>query len=152
MKKHQVFAIVGIIILAVVAGTFIFASKKSTEPAPQDTTPTTTDMTPSAGGTTSAPHETTNPNPPSTTPTSTTGATTYTMAQVATHNSRTSCYTVISGSVYDLTSWIGQHPGGQFAILGLCGKDGTTSFNDQHGGQARPESELASFKIGTLVQ
>lgn len=152
MKKHQAFAIVAIIVLAVVAGIFIFASKKSAEPTTQDPTPITTDTTPSVGGTTSAAHETTNPNPPSTPSTSPTVATSYTMAQVATHNSRTSCYTAISGSVYDLTTWISQHPGGQFAILGLCGKDGTSSFNDQHGGQARPESELASFKIGTLVQ
>jgi hypothetical protein len=38
------------------------------------------------------------------------------------------------------------------AILSLCGKDGTVAFNAQHGGQGRPETELASFKIGTLVQ
>ncbi len=77
---------------------------------------------------------------------------TFTMAQVATHNSQSSCYTAIRGSVYDLSSWIDQHPGGSEAILRLCGKDGTDAFDGQHGGQRRPESELAGFKIGTLVQ
>lgn len=75
---------------------------------------------------------------------------TFTLADVAKHNSVTSCYTVVSGSVYDVTAWISQHPGGQAAIKGMCGIDGTAAFSGQHGGQARPTSELASFKIGTL--
>lgn len=74
----------------------------------------------------------------------------YTMAQVATHASRSSCWTAVEGQVYDLTQWIGEHPGGERAILGLCGKDGTADFNDQHGGQSRPARELASFLLGPL--
>lgn len=74
----------------------------------------------------------------------------YGMSAVMTHNSAASCWTAINGSVYDLTSWIDQHPGGPEAILFLCGKDGSSAFNDQHGGQRRPANELAGFKIGTL--
>lgn len=76
---------------------------------------------------------------------------TFTFAQVRTHNSASSCYTTIHGSVYDVTSWIDQHPGGAQAILSLCGTDGSAAFDAQHGGQRRPEAELASFKIGTLI-
>ncbi len=76
----------------------------------------------------------------------------YTLAQVATHGSQASCWTAINGKVYDVTTWISQHPGGQQAILSLCGKDGSAAFNGQHGGQARPASELATFLIGTLAQ
>lgn len=76
----------------------------------------------------------------------------FTMADVAAHNSRTSCYTAINGSVYDLTNWISQHPGGPAPILSLCGTDGTAAFTAQHGGQRRPEQELATLKIGTLKQ
>lgn len=76
---------------------------------------------------------------------------TYTLAQVATHNSATSCYTAINGSVYDVTPFIRQHPGGMGAILSLCGRDGTSAFEGQHGGQGRPAAELATFKIGTLT-
>jgi cytochrome b involved in lipid metabolism len=77
---------------------------------------------------------------------------TYTMAQVQAHNSASSCYTTINGAVYDLTQWIDEHPGGPQAILSLCGTDGTQAFENQHGGQARPEQELASLKIGTLAK
>jgi cytochrome b involved in lipid metabolism len=76
----------------------------------------------------------------------------YTMTQVAAHADASSCWTTIGGGVYDLTSWVNQHPGGRAAILSLCGKDGTSAFEAQHGGQARPEEELASLKIGALAQ
>ena len=74
----------------------------------------------------------------------------YTMAQVATANSKAKCWTAISGKVYNLTDWIAQHPGGEGAILSICGKDGTAAFNARHGGQGRPAQELKSFLIGTL--
>ena len=99
-------------------------------------------------------HSSSSASPSMPTQTTTTVGTTgsYTMAQVATHNSATSCWTTINGNVYDVTTWINQHPGGKQAILSLCGVDGTAAFNGQHGGQSRPESELAAFKIGTLAQ
>lgn len=74
----------------------------------------------------------------------------YTMAQVATHNSAQSCWSAIDKSVYNLTPWINQHPGGSDKILALCGKDGTAAFQQQHGGQSRPAQELASLRVGTL--
>ena len=76
----------------------------------------------------------------------------YSMAEVATANTKSKCWTVISGKVYNLTDWITQHPGGEGAILSICGKDGTTAFNAQHGGQGRPAQELTTFLIGTLKQ
>lgn len=75
---------------------------------------------------------------------------TYTMPEVSSHNSATSCWTAVNGSVYDVTSWISKHPGGASAIKSMCGVDASSAFDSQHGGQRRPESELASFKIGTL--
>lgn len=83
-------------------------------------------------------------------PAATTTVTSYTMVQVAVHNTKLSCYTVISGGVYDLTTWIAQHPGGQAAILGLCGIDGTSLFLAQHAGQTNPTNELIHLKIGVL--
>lgn len=77
---------------------------------------------------------------------------TYTLTQVKTHNTASNCWTTINGSVYNVTPWINQHPGGAQAIISLCGIDGSAAFNGQHGGQARPASELASFKIGSLVK
>jgi len=75
---------------------------------------------------------------------------TYSLVEVAKHNNEQSCWTAISGNVYDVTSWISQHPGGERAILSLCGKDGTSAFTNKHGGQPRPEQELKSFLIGVL--
>jgi cytochrome b involved in lipid metabolism len=77
-------------------------------------------------------------------------AKTYTSAQVASHNSGASCWGVVSKSVYDLTSYVSSHPGGASAISALCGKDATSAFTGQHGGQANPTNVLASFKLGTL--
>lgn len=76
----------------------------------------------------------------------------FTMAQIATHNNSKDCYTTVNGSVYNVTSFINQHPGGSQAIISLCGKDGSSAFTNQHGGQSGPEQELQSFKIGTLVK
>lgn len=75
----------------------------------------------------------------------------YTMDDVAAHDSEASCWAAIDGNVYDLTEWIGQHPGGSQRILPLCGTDATAAFSAQHGGQARPASELASFLLGPLA-
>lgn len=77
---------------------------------------------------------------------------TFTMTQVATHNSAASCYSVVSGVVYDLTSYVSKHPGGQSAIKSICGVDGTAGFSGQHGGQSKPTNTLAQFKIGVLAQ
>lgn len=78
--------------------------------------------------------------------------TTYTAADVATHTDASSCWTIIDGDVYDLTKAISKHPGGPQAILGLCGKDGTQAFRNQHDHNPRQENALANYKIGTLVQ
>ncbi|MBK7822485.1 MAG: cytochrome b5 domain-containing protein [Tessaracoccus sp.] len=80
------------------------------------------------------------------------GATGYTMDDVAAHNTEASCWAAIDGNVYDLTEWIGQHPGGSHRILPLCGTDATAAFTAQHAGQARPASELASFLLGPLAE
>jgi len=77
---------------------------------------------------------------------------TYTLAQVKTHATVSSCWSAVNGKVYDLTSWIGKHPGGEAAIKSICGIDGSAAFTVQHGGQSRPVSELSGFLIGNLVQ
>lgn len=76
--------------------------------------------------------------------------TSYTMAQVAQANSASKCYSAVNGMVYDLTAWIGLHPGGEAKILAICGKDGSSAFNNQHEGQAKPEATIGKYKIGTL--
>lgn len=75
---------------------------------------------------------------------------TYSMTDVQAANSASNCLTVVSGTVYDLTAWISKHPGGDKAILSICGMDGTSAFQNQHGGQMRPEQVLSGFEVGVL--
>lgn len=76
----------------------------------------------------------------------------YTMAKVKENNSAASCWSVINGNVYNLTQWINSHPGGPSVIRGLCGVDGTSSFNGQHRSQGSPTATLASYLLGPLAK
>jgi cytochrome b involved in lipid metabolism len=78
--------------------------------------------------------------------------TTYTAADVAAHADVSSCWSIIDGNVYDLSSWISQHPGGEQAILSLCGKDGSAIFHGQHGDAQKQADILATMKIGVFAQ
>ena len=94
------------------------------------------------------------PTPAATTarPTPTPDATSagYTMNQVRANNSASSCWSLINGNVYNLTAWINSHPGGSSAIRGLCGVDGTSSFNARHSGQSNPTATLSRYLLGPL--
>ena len=74
----------------------------------------------------------------------------YTMAEVQSHATVDNCWSAINGSVYDLTTWVGRHPGGENPIKGLCGTDGSAKFNRKHGETPRAQSMLILLKIGTL--
>lgn len=74
----------------------------------------------------------------------------FTMAMVSENDDASSCWSAINGNVYDLTDWIDKHRGGPSRILGLCGSDGSASFNAMHSGQSNPESRLQSFLLGPL--
>lgn len=74
-----------------------------------------------------------------------------TAAAVAQHATASDCWSIVNGNVYDLTSWVNVHPGGKNRIANMCGKDATSSFNAEHGGQASPEAKLATFKKGALA-
>jgi cytochrome b involved in lipid metabolism len=99
------------------------------------------------------------PSPTTSSPTETSPAAeakSYTLDEVAKHNSESDCWLAIEGKVYDVTEFVGRHPGGK-AILNGCGKDATTLFNERptnnkgpHPDQAK--AQLPSFEIGTLAQ
>lgn len=74
----------------------------------------------------------------------------YSMDEVEKHNNVDDCWAVIDGDVYDLTDWVGQHPGGADKIEQLCGTDGTAMFEGHHEGDAHPHAKIESFKIGEL--
>jgi len=90
---------------------------------------------------------------PSATPTAkaTTESAGYTMEKVRANNNEASCWSVIDGNVYDLTKWIGSHPGGRGNILSLCGKNGTAEFASKHRGDSNPQARLKGYLLGPLA-
>ena len=135
----------GTALIIFITGAAVFSLQNASAPTVQ--TPSNT-----AGSTavTSAPSPAAVGTAGGTTAGSVAGPTSYTLADIAAHNSQSSCWSTISGDVYDLTAWIGQHPGGEGAILSICGADGTSAFMGQHGYNGRVNTILASFKIGVL--
>ena len=88
---------------------------------------------------------------PTATATPTTTSNALTLARVKENNTASSCWSIINGNVYNLTTWISSHPGGKSAITSLCGIDGTSAFNSQHRNESRPESRLATYLLGKLT-
>lgn len=75
----------------------------------------------------------------------------YTLEEVARHNSADDLWIIIHGSVYDLTSFLKEHPGGEEVLLDLAGQDGTICFdNIGHSNEAKLLRE--KFKIGELIE
>jgi len=57
---------------------------------------------------------------------------TFTTTEVAKHNSKEDCWVIIANKVYDVTTFLSDHPGGQRAILMYAGKDATKEFQMLH--------------------
>merc|ERR1711871_495538 len=55
-----------------------------------------------------------------------------TLEEVAKHNTKAGCWVVLDGKVLDVTKFLGEHPGGELAILTFAGKDATEEFNMIH--------------------
>jgi len=77
------------------------------------------------------------------------------MTELAKHNSRTSCWILISGKIYDVTTFLNQHPGNSSTILPTCGTDATIAYNTRGGTGTHSSSAtslLAAYFIGNLNQ
>ena len=74
---------------------------------------------------------------------------TFSLEEVAKHNSEKDCWMVVDGKVYDATSFIGQHPGGK-AILGGCGRDATQLFKERPNTVKRPHPNMAKIQLDQL--
>jgi len=76
-------------------------------------------------------------------------AVTYTPSDIASHNTQADCWVIVNNNVYNLTSFIPLHSGGQAAIIAQCGKDGTVAFNNgPH--NSNTLNAIAPYIIGTL--
>ena len=76
-----------------------------------------------------------------------------TVDQVNKHNNANDCWVIVQNHVYDVTNFLGQHPGGSDKIIPFCGKDATDAFLTK-GGQGshspRAMQKLESLKIGLI--
>lgn len=84
----------------------------------------------------------------------------YTITDIESRNKKDDCWTIIDGKVYDITSYIPRHSGGD-NILSACGTDGTAFFKGQqagtlggkknHTGDRDAQNDLKKLQIGNLV-
>ncbi|XP_043706112.1 cytochrome b5 [Telopea speciosissima] len=73
----------------------------------------------------------------------------YSMQEAAQHNTREDCWVVVDGKVYNVTSYLDEHPGGDDVLLAATGKDATDEFEDA--GHSKTARELMQeYCIGEL--
>merc|ERR1712217_74556 len=80
------------------------------------------------------------------------GMSAYSLEEVAKHTTKSDCWVVVSGQVLDVTKFLGEHPGGELAILTFAGKDATEEFNMIHPpdviGKYAPDAVIGSLGGG----
>ncbi|OSX75999.1 hypothetical protein BU14_0212s0019 [Porphyra umbilicalis] len=74
----------------------------------------------------------------------------FDMAEVAKHASSRDCWLVISGGVYDVTSYLAEHPGGEDVMLDMAGKDATNEFEDV-GHSPDAVEQLRHLRVGSVL-
>jgi cytochrome b involved in lipid metabolism len=75
---------------------------------------------------------------------------TYSLSEVALHNSKEDCWTVIKGDVADVTAYFGQHPGGDKNLLKACGIDATKDFERVREHDPKGYEVFQNYIIGQL--
>ncbi|KAI1389077.1 FMN-dependent dehydrogenase-domain-containing protein [Hypoxylon trugodes] len=57
---------------------------------------------------------------------------TWKLAEVSEHKTQDSCWMVLHGKVYDITSFVPKHPGGRSILLKNAGQDASKAFDSVH--------------------
>ena len=78
------------------------------------------------------------------------GTISLTNSEIKTHSSRSDCWSIVNANVYNLTSYVKNHPGGASVIENICGKNGSKAFVNQHNTQGKPNNVLSSFLLGPV--
>jgi cytochrome b involved in lipid metabolism len=74
---------------------------------------------------------------------------TFSLKDVAEHNTKESPWFIIRGKVYDVTQLLSKHPGGEKVLLEYAGKDATPGFEGRdHSDKAK--NWMKDFAIGSL--
>ncbi|KAI9219950.1 fatty acid desaturase-domain-containing protein [Blastocladiella britannica] len=69
--------------------------------------------------------------------------------ELAQHNMPSSAWVAVRGKVYDVTSFLGRHPGGTDVLLFAAGRDATQVFESYH--QLKVAATLPKYYIGDLA-
>jgi len=71
-------------------------------------------------------------------------------AEVAKHNSSSDCWLIIENKVYDISEYLGTHPGGRAIIIQYCGTEATHAFETVNHSRVAL-SHLDSIYLGNLA-
>ena len=71
----------------------------------------------------------------------------YTLSDLAKHNNQTSCWTLVNGKIYDITSFVLSHPAGVQKILKGCGIDASQLYGRVG---SHDVSRLTNFVVGVI--
>ena len=74
----------------------------------------------------------------------------YTAVEIARHNTAADCWVIIKGLVYNLSSFLAEHPAGATVILKHAGQDATQAFEPFHSSDVVSKLGLDHLVIGTL--
>lgn len=73
-----------------------------------------------------------------------------TYQEVENHNSKSDCWVIIHGKVYDVTDFLNQHPGGPAIIIKYAGKDATKAFDPIHPGDTLTKYLPQKYHLGEV--
>ncbi|KAJ5158130.1 uncharacterized protein N7500_007781 [Penicillium coprophilum] len=73
----------------------------------------------------------------------------FSVADVALHKDRTDLWVIIHGKVYDLTTYVRDHPGGADVLYDVAGADATEAY-EEVGHSEDADEILKTFLIGTV--
>mmetsp|Transcript_15884 Transcript_15884/g.28284 ORF Transcript_15884/g.28284 Transcript_15884/m.28284 type:complete len:132 (-) Transcript_15884:1600-1995(-) len=73
----------------------------------------------------------------------------FTKEEVAKHNTEEDCWLIIRGKVYDVSTYLDDHPGGVEIVTDLSGEDATDDYDDV-GHSEDADEILEKYLVGTL--
>ncbi|KAI0853850.1 FMN-dependent dehydrogenase-domain-containing protein [Daldinia vernicosa] len=75
---------------------------------------------------------------------------TWKLVEVKEHKTQESCWMVLHGKVYDITSFVPKHPGGRSILLKNAGQDASAAFDSVHSVEILDEYLTPDQVIGTI--
>ena len=77
---------------------------------------------------------------------------TYTVEEVAQHNTESDCWIIVDGKVLDVTPFLEQHPGGVEAIENYAGREATDAVLKNISHPDTIEGTAEQFVIGRIAK